>query len=139
MILIDTSGLLAALFPDQRRHADCAAALKSAGSRRILSPFVIAELDSLILKLAGVDTEILFLEELARGAYEIAEFDRSDMSAAKDVVRKYRSLGLGLADASLIVLANRYETRDILTLDERHFRAVRVMGRRPFRVLPADA
>jgi hypothetical protein len=29
--------------------------------------------------------------------------------------------------------------RDLLTLDERHFRALRGPGGRPFRLLPADA
>jgi len=43
------------------------------------------------------------------------------------------------ADASLVVLAARSETRDILTLDERHFRAVVDARGRPFRLLPADA
>jgi predicted nucleic acid-binding protein len=47
-------------------------------------------------------------------------------------------LGPGLADASIVVLADRYATLDLLTLDERHFRAVRGLGNRPFRLLPAD-
>jgi len=38
-----------------------------------------------------------------------------------------------------VVLANRYGVRDILTLDERHFRAMRGMDGRPFRILPSDA
>jgi predicted nucleic acid-binding protein len=139
VILLDTSGVLAALFPDQRLHDQCARALREAGPRRILSPFVVAELDYLILKLAGVETEALFLEEIARGAYEIAEFRREDVAEARDIVVKYAALKLGIADASLLVLANRYRTRDILTLDQRHFRAVRILGRKTFRILPSDA
>ena len=46
---------------------------------------------------------------------------------------------LGLAGASVVVLANRHGTLDALTLDERHFRALRWPGGRPFRLLPADA
>jgi predicted nucleic acid-binding protein len=46
---------------------------------------------------------------------------------------------VGLTDASLVVLAGRYATQDVLTLDERHFRALRDRKGRPFRVLPADA
>ena len=37
------------------------------------------------------------------------------------------------------VLAERHETHDVLTLDERHLRALRVPGGRPFRLLPSDA
>ena len=46
---------------------------------------------------------------------------------------------VGLADASNVVLAEQYATRDILlTLDERHFRVLRGPGGLPFRLLPAD-
>jgi hypothetical protein len=38
------------------------------------------------------------------------------------------TLEVGLVDASVVVLANRHDTRDVLTLDELHFRH-----------LPADA
>jgi predicted nucleic acid-binding protein len=55
------------------------------------------------------------------------------------VIDGYRDLQLGLADASLVVLAERYRIVDILTLDERHFRAVSGPDGRPFRLLPADA
>lgn len=52
---------------------------------------------------------------------------------------RHDDLGIGLADASLVVLANRYGVRDLLSLDERHFRTIRGPGGRPFRLLPADA
>ena len=46
-------------------------------------------------------------------------------------------LSIGLADASLVVLATRYDVTDLLTLDERHFRAIWGPHGRPFRLLPA--
>jgi predicted nucleic acid-binding protein len=48
-------------------------------------------------------------------------------------------LHLGLADASIVVLALRYGCYDILTFDERHFRVILGPGGRPFRILPRDA
>ncbi len=139
MILIDTSGLLAALFPDQNRHAECAKALREAEPPRILSPFVLAELDYLILKYSGVDADVALLEEIERGVYEIAPFEWHDIADARHTIEHYRALRIGLADASLVVLADRHNTRDVLTLDERHFRAMRPTTRRSFRILPADA
>ena len=48
-----------------------------------------------------------------------------DVSGATEVIHRYGDLGLGLADGlPLVVLADRYGTLDLLTLDERHFRAV---------------
>jgi hypothetical protein len=139
LILVDTSGILAALFSDQNRHDECAEALLNATPPLIISPFVLAETDYLIQKFGGVDAETLFLAEIGRGAYELATFDKDEVEAARHLITKYRSLGIGLADASIAVLAVRYETLDVLTLDERHFRAIRPAPRKSFRILPADS
>ena len=138
MILVDTSGFLAAQAPDQRRHEACAAVLRDAPGPFVLSPFVLAELDYLVAKLLGVKSEIRLLAELVRGAYLHAPFDGRDLEHARQVIEGHRELGIGLADASLVVLSHRYSTLDLLTLDERHFRVLRGSGRRPFRLLPAD-
>jgi predicted nucleic acid-binding protein len=138
LILLDTSGILAALFQDQNRHAECAKALLGATPPLIISPFVLAETDFLIQKFGGVDAEILFLAEIGRRAYELAPFDANDVEAARRIVMKYRTLGIGLADASIAVLSARYQTVDVLTLDERHFRAIRPAPRKHFRLLPSD-
>jgi len=42
----------------------------------------------------------------------------AELAIARDVVARYRDLELGLADASLVVLANRWQTRRLLTLDK---------------------
>ena len=55
------------------------------------------------------------------------------------MIERHADLGIGLADASNVVLANRHGALDILTLDERHFRVLRGPQGRPFRLLPADA
>lgn len=59
-------------------------------------------------------------------------------AAAERVIGRYADLEVGLADASVVVLSHRYGVRDVLTLDERHFRSLRGPGGRPFRLLPAD-
>jgi hypothetical protein len=139
VILVDTSGLLAALFADQRHHEMCAAALRESEAPRILSPFVLAEADYLIQKFGGLDAELLFLDEVARGVYELPSFDEHDVTQAREIITKYRDLEIGIADASIAVLASRYECRNVLTLDHRLFRALRYSGRRTFHILPTDA
>jgi len=137
LILLDTSGFLAAQAPDQRRHQACAAVLRDAQGPFVLSPFVVAELDYLVGKLLGVEGELRLLAELVRKAYLHAPFQASDLEEARQVIDRYRELRIGLADASLVVLSRRYSTLDILTLDERHFRVLSGAGRAPFRLLPA--
>lgn len=138
MILLDTSGLLAALFEDQRHHEECAEVLRNAEGPLILSPFVLAETDYLIQKYAGVKAEIMFLEDVERGAYQLVNFVHDDMQNMRVMVTRYKDLNIGITDASLIVLADRFDCRDVLTLDLRHFRATRPTTKKSFRILPAD-
>ncbi|WP_419554315.1 type II toxin-antitoxin system VapC family toxin [Candidatus Poriferisodalis sp.] len=137
-MIVDTSVLLAAFVPDQRMHEPCARAL-SVGRPLLISPFVLAELDYLTARIAGVDAELAVLDEMSSGPYEIAGFDAIDLMRAHAVIERYRDLPLGLTDASLVVLADKHDEDAIATLDERHFRVVQSLRGKPFRILPADA
>ena len=138
MILLDTSGIISALFPDQNRHAECARAIREARPPRIITPFVLAEVDYLIQKFAGVPTELEFLREVADRAYELVAFNDSDIRRCMRVIEDYKDLAIGLADASIVVWAERFDITDVVTLDERHFRAIRIGRKRRLRLLPAD-
>jgi predicted nucleic acid-binding protein len=137
VIVLDTSGLLAAIDSSQRHHVAARRVLESGGSR-ILSLFVLAELDYLIATRIGAAAERALLDEVARGAYRLEPFSSDDVRVARNVLERYADQSLGLADASIIVLAHRYGTRDLLTLDERHFRTVLGLDDSPFRLLPQD-
>jgi len=139
MILVDTSGLLSALDASEPQHARSARALIDADPPRLLSPFVLAELDYLLATRVSSAAAIALLREVARGAYQLEPMTNSDIGEAVAVLERHADLELGLADASLVVLAQRHGASDILTLDERHFRALRGPGRQPFRIFPADA
>lgn len=100
---------------------------------------MLAELDYLIGKLVGTRASVRLHAEVARGAYELAPFGAADVARAAEIMDRHSELAIGLADASLVVLSERLGTVRILTLDERHFRALRGARGRPFRILPADA
>ncbi|MGH2406827.1 MAG: type II toxin-antitoxin system VapC family toxin [Candidatus Limnocylindrales bacterium] len=139
MILLDTSGLLAALDASQRDHRAAATALRAATAPRILSPFVLAELDYLLSTRVNSAAQDRLLEQVESGVYRLESLDGADVARARVILERYRDLGPGIADASIVVLAERHDSRDVLTLDERHFRALRGPGGQPFRLLPADA
>lgn len=81
-----------------------------------------------------------FLGEVVAGAYQLVDFDAGDVAAAGGVVDRYEDLAVGLADASLVVVAARFQTTRILTLDERHFRTLAPLwGAAAFTLLPADS
>lgn len=137
MILLDTSGVLVAIDPRQAEHSSAAEVLVRP-QRRILSPFVLAELDYLIATNGGQSAELALLGDVARGAYELEPFSAEDVAAAMEVISHPADLRLGLADASIVILARRHHCRDVLTLDQRHFRVVLGPDDKPFRLLPHD-
>jgi len=138
VILLDTSGLLSALDESQRYHHECATLLGEATPPLLLSPFVLAELDYLLMRNVGRRAQAALLEEVARGAYQLEPFGAADVARAKEVVEQYADLEIGLADASIVVLAERHAVTEVLTLDQRHFRAMRIERRKRFKVLPFD-
>jgi predicted nucleic acid-binding protein len=138
VILLDTSGLLAALDASQNCHAHAAASLVGAAPPRLLSPFVLAELDYLLAARVGDAARTNLLREVERGAYTLAPMSAADVGLARAVIEQHADLGISLADASIVVLAQRHDVVDVLTLDQRHFRLLESRGR-SFRVLPADA
>ena len=138
MILLDTSGILAALDEDERLHAPVRQALEDEVGPGILSPFVLAEADYLLTRNLGQRFSFSFAKQVAAGSYTLASFDADDLGMALTVLERYTDLQIGLTDASLVVLADRYGTNRVLTLDERHFRPLRTLEGKPFTLLPAD-
>jgi predicted nucleic acid-binding protein len=56
------------------------------------------------------------------------------------VADRYADMRLGLTDASLMVAAARHGTTRVLTVDHKHFRALRPLrGGDVYTLLPADA
>ena len=139
MIILDTSGLLAWMDASQRLHAAVAESMKNVSPPYLLSPFVLAELDYLVATRVGRKEEHALLEEIEGGAYDLVTFTNEDVGRARSVVMRFEDLEIGLADASIVIIAERYRTHDVLTLDERHFRTLTGSDGRPFRLLPADA
>ncbi|HEY8545925.1 MAG TPA: hypothetical protein VIL36_12790 [Acidimicrobiales bacterium] len=64
------------------------------------------------------------------------DFGDDDVAKATRIVERYRDQRIGIADASLVVLAARYRTRRIVTLDHRHFTVLKSPRGHPFELLP---
>ena len=137
MILADTSGLLAFFNPREPEHGRIRSYLEQDDSPLVVSPYVVAELDYLVGSRIGVDAELAVLAELAGGAYVLPEIGPILLAKCHDVVDQYRDLRIGVCDASIVVLSERFKTRRVLTLDERHFRAIQTTAGEPFQ-LPGD-
>jgi predicted nucleic acid-binding protein len=143
-VIVDTSGLIAAVNERSASHRDTITLLdelsQEADARLVVSPFVLAEADYLLSERdQRPDVALEVMRDVASGSYRLEPFARKDLDRAADVIERYQDQRVGLADASNVVLAECYDTIDILTLDERHFRVLRSSRGKPFRVLPADS
>lgn len=135
-MIADTSGLLALFDADDPHHDAAAATVAALREPLTVSPFVVAELDYLVMTRVGVEAELAVLSELASSAFDIVPIASADVAASARVVERYRDQSIGLADAHQVVMAERLKTRDILTLDHRHFDVLRPLQGGRFRVVP---
>ena len=136
MLICDTSGLLAYFDASDAHNAQMAAVIEVETGPFVVSPYVVAELDHLLAARRGVPAELAALAELSSGAWDLAKFDAADLRDACAVVERYQDQEIGVADASLVVLADRYRTERLLTLDRRQFHVVRTTAGKSFKLLP---
>jgi uncharacterized protein len=101
----------------------------------VVSPYVIAELDYLVGTRLGVPAEQFY--ELASGAYDLPLIAADDLVACAEIIDRYSDQAIGVTDASLVVLAKRFQTKSILTLDHRHFNVLRPLDGGRFKLLPS--
>lgn len=137
MIVVDTSIIVAYMNATDDHHVRVAEWVDQIDDDLVTTPLIIAEADHLVGSRGGAKALSALRSDLAAGAY-LLEWWSGAMPAAVEVAERYADIGLGLADASLVILADRVGTLDMGTLDERHFRAVRALGGQAFRILPAD-
>ncbi|MGW3303909.1 PIN domain-containing protein [Streptomyces rubiginosohelvolus] len=142
IIVADTSALYAAFDAAQTEHVAAAKILEH--ERLAVSPLVVTELDHLVHRDLGFPAALQVMEALNSrmddGQYRLAELKLADLHTAHEVRQKYEGLRLDLAGAVGVVLADRYRTDRIFTLDQRDFRAMSPLtpGLDSFRILPAD-
>jgi predicted nucleic acid-binding protein len=136
-VIVDTSALLAYFNSREPDHKAVAHVIdEHADGVLVVSPYVVAELDYLVATRIGVDAELAVLRELSSRAWQLADFDADGLERAAAIIEKYRDLNIGLADASIAVLAEQHHTTQILTLDRRHFEVLRPIGGGRFAILP---
>jgi hypothetical protein len=135
-VIVDTSALLAYFDLDEPDHEPVAEVLAETSEPLVVSPYVIAELDYLVASRLGARAELAVLAELAGGAWDLPAIDVDGLSQSHAVIQRYADQGIGLADASNVVLAGRYRTRTIVTLDHRHFDVLRPLSGGRFTIMP---
>lgn len=86
---------------------------------------VLVEVDYWVHKLLGPDAWAVLVEDIAAGAYRLEPLTIDDLDRAAELEREYQELDLGLVDASVIAICERFGETKVATLDRRDFGVVR--------------
>jgi predicted nucleic acid-binding protein len=137
MILVDTSGLIALLDRGEREHSRVLQAIETERGPLVVTDWVLAEADYLILRRLGRSAEKAFIDQLIAGVFLREPIGDSDLRRANDIASAISDQEIGLTDATLMALTERMGTRKVLTLDHRHFGIYRDPKGRALEMLPA--
>jgi uncharacterized protein len=127
VIVLDTSGLFAALAIDDQHHSAAAAVLDDDRGPFVIPAGILAEVGYMIETKLGAPVLDAFLDDLIAGAFSF-DCGEADLGRIRELVSRYADMPLGLADASVIACAERTMGR-ILTFDRRDFGVVAREGR----------
>jgi uncharacterized protein len=137
-VVADSGAIYALYDASDSHHAGVAAFARAQRVPLIIPAAILAEIDYLILRFLGPDAELAFLDDLIAGVYAVEAVAIEDLVSARATLSRYRELRLGLSDCIVAAAAERRGIFRILTVDERHFRAIRSSTGRPFTLVPAD-
>jgi hypothetical protein len=138
-LVLDAAPLVALADERDPRRVEILELLSASKGDLFIPAPVTAEIDYLLGRRFGPPARRAFLEDLRARRYETPGLDARDYEIALELDRHYADQNLGLADLSVAVIAQKLETRRILTFDERHFRVVRPLQGGVFTLLPADS
>jgi predicted nucleic acid-binding protein len=134
LAIVDTGPLYAAVDTNDKNHRRSREVLERGDLELVIPTLVVTEVVYLIGERLGATIEAEFVRGLA--SIEVEPPTNEDWPAIATLVERYAGFPLGTVDASVAVLADRLDADLIITLDHRHFRAIRSARQRPYRLLP---
>ena len=133
-VLVDTGPIIAILSESDEHHAACIEQLHHIKGPLLTCWPVITE--AVWLLRAYPHAAGMLLSSFQGRPFELLPLGEGDLLGIASILAKYKDLGLQLADASLIHLANREKIETIFTLDRRDFGVMRLArGKKP-RLIP---
>ncbi len=113
--LIDAGPLIALFDRDDRFHKSVSQFFRTYKGRLLSTWPVLTETAHMLDFRIDVQTD--FLKWIQRGAVEIAHLDRTHLNRIIELTETYANVPMDLADASLMVIAEQLNIREIITID----------------------
>jgi len=134
LAVVDSGPLYATADADDEDHEACRGVLSRADLRLVVPALVVAEATYFVGRRLGAVAEAAFLQGL--GNLDVEGPAREDFPRIAELVVRYANFPLGGTDASLVALAERIGAGIVITLDRRHFAAVKPRHIEAFDLLP---
>ncbi len=135
-LIVDTAPIVALADRHDDRRGAVSRALQLERGRLIVPAPISAEIDYMLGSRVGRQARLSWLQDVANGDFEVQCLDFPEYQAIVTLENRYAALSPGLADLSIVVLAQRFNTRRVLTFDARHFRAITPLQGGQFEILP---
>lgn len=97
---------------------------------------VLVELDYLIHRSLHAGVLVAVLDDIERGAYEVANLAPLDYRRVKDLCDRYADSDIGFVDAAVLAVVERLDEPKLATLDHGHFGVLRPRHVDALRLLP---
>lgn len=136
MLLVDTNVLVAEAVNDDPYAAIVREYLRANPREDLRVPScALFEAAQLIARRKGPQAEAAFVRRVA-AADVIEEPAAADYSRAADLMERYANFPIGTVDALIVAMAERLGVTTLLTLDRRHFGAIKPAHCPSFRLVP---
>ena len=136
MIIADSGPVVALLIPSDQHHAAVSHYFSSVTEPIWLPTVTLAEISHFLLDRSTPQVEARFLRSLVGFSIELIDPLEADYLRAADLVEQYADFPLGTVDATIVAIAERLDVAILLTLDRRHFGAIRPAHRPSFEIVP---
>lgn len=128
-IIIDTGPIVALLNSKDKYHQNVLNFLKGHDGNFITTWSVITEATHLLRN--SIQAQINLLEWIKRGGLTIFDIEKKDIERMISLTKKYKDLPMDLADCSLVILAEKRNIKDILSIDS-NYDVYRIFKKEPF-------
>jgi hypothetical protein len=136
VLIVDAGPLYAAAATQDNDHVRCVELLVKASGPLLVPELVVTEVSYLLNDRIGPHAELAFARALAAGELVAEPVLDSEWERVAELMEQYLDLPLGMADASLVALAERHQVVEIASLDHRHLAVVRPRHTPSFTLLP---
>lgn len=138
-VVVDTGPLVAAADRDDVAHRLARTLLSELAGPLIVPTPVLTEAEYLIRRRVDPTTARNLVADTVAGTLTHMPLEARDLERALAVMDSHPGIELGLADATVVAVAERLKAKALFTFDHRDFRRVRPAHVRAFDLVPSEA